>query len=168
MKTLYLVRHAKSSWKDVSLDDADRPLNKRGKRDAPFMAKLLREMEIRPDKIISSPAVRTFDTARIFASELTPNLDVVKVPELYLADSSTMIKIIKQTNNNLNSLMLFAHNPGLTVLSNALSDIETDNIPTCGVVKLEFDSDKWSGLEKGSCKFVWFEFPKKYFKKNTD
>lgn len=161
MKILYLVRHAKSSWKDLSIADINRPLNKRGKKDAPFMANLLKEQGIKPEMFITSPALRTVTTAEIFASVLAPEAKLIKVPELYLAESNTIINIIQQTGNS-NNLMLFAHNPGITALSNYLSKNEIENIPTCGVVKLNFAGAKWDELDFDSCELEWFEYPKKY------
>src|SRR3990172_9356587 len=96
MKTLYLVRHAKSSWKDVGLSDFERPLNKRGKKDAPFMAKLLRQQKIKPDLIISSPANRASATARIFCETLNyPFEDLLLEPRLYEASSHEILEIVK-------------------------------------------------------------------------
>jgi phosphohistidine phosphatase len=168
MKTLYLVRHAKSSWKDTSINDTDRPLNKRGKKDAPFMAKLLAKTNEKPERFISSPAVRAYTTAMIIAEGLNPGIEVIKEPLLYLADKNTMLSVIRKIENTFCSLMLFAHNPGITTLSNYLSGSDLVNIPTCGIVKLKFKYDNWSELEKDSCEPGWFEYPKKYFQYNVD
>jgi len=162
MKTLYLVRHAKSSWKDVSLDDFDRPLNKRGKRDAPFMAELFAKMKEKPELIISSPALRAYTTAKIFAETLKMSSGVIKEPGLYLADRNTITEIIKKTDPGIKSLMVFAHNPGITDVSDFLSGTEIQNIPTTGIVKLKLLVDSWDETGLHSCKLQWFEYPKKH------
>jgi len=162
MKTLYLSRHAKSSWRDPGLSDIDRPLNKRGKRDAPFMGKLLAEKGINPDLIISSPAKRARATAKIIASEL--NYDKEKIifdKNIYEGTGRRLLEIISEIKEKYNFVMLFGHNPGLTVLSNNLSDRFIDNIPTCGVVALEFNTS-WKEIELNSAGFLFFEYPKKH------
>jgi phosphohistidine phosphatase len=164
LKNLILVRHAKSSWKDETLKDIDRPLNKRGKRDAPFMGKLSKKLGIKPQLMITSPAERTYSTAKIFADELNYDIDKIEVNKnLYLADSDEMIDVIKNLNENYSVVLLFGHNPGLTDLSNVLTDEEIENIPTCGVVSLTLQADKWNEIKAGSCTLNYFEFPKKYF-----
>lgn len=163
MKTIFLVRHAKSSWKDVGLSDFDRPLNKRGKRDAPFMAKHVAKMEEKPDLIISSPAIRTRSTAIIFAGELGyKESDINYDKNIYLADTDTLTNALKSADNKLNRVMLVAHNPGLTDLVDFLSGEDIDNVPTCGVVKLSYNSTDWSSLSKNSCELIMFDYPKKY------
>jgi phosphohistidine phosphatase len=164
LKNLILVRHAKSSWKDESLKDIDRPLNKRGKRDAPFMGKLLKKLGVKPQLMITSPAERTFATAKIFADELNYDIDKIEVKKsLYLADCEEMIEVINNINESYSVVLLFGHNPGLTDLSNVLSDEEIENIPTCGVVSFSLQHDKWNEIKAKSCTLNFLEFPKKYF-----
>lgn len=163
MKTLYLVRHAKSSWENRSVSDFDRTLNERGKRDAPFMAKILKEKEIAVDLMLSSPAVRALTTANIFASEISfPENKIVKEKDIYEADRSELMDVIMKTDDSVNDVMLFGHNPGITYLSNYLCNFETDNIPTCGIVCMQMDFDSWKYLGNKSCSFKFFEYPKKY------
>ncbi len=162
MKTLYLGRHAKSSWKNMELADIDRPLNKRGKRDAPFIGKLLADKGIKPDLIISSPAKRVAATAKVIASEINyPAEEIIFDENIYEATGRGLLEIISGTEEKYNSIMLFGHNPGLTVLQNNLSDHFIDNIPTCGVVALEFKSS-WNEIALNSAGFIFFEYPKKY------
>jgi len=162
MKTLYLVRHAKSSWKHPELSDFERPLNKRGKNDAPFMGKLLSDKGINPGLVISSPAKRASTTAKIIASEINYPKDEITFEEnIYDATGRGLMEIISGINEKINSVMLFGHNPGLTVLQNNLSGHFIDNIPTSGVVALEFNS-KWREIKLNSGKFLFFEYPKKY------
>ena len=162
MKTLYLARHAKSYWKDQSIPDFDRPLNSRGKRDAPFMGEVLNDKKIMLDLIISSPAKRTKKTAIEIASKIGyPEKKIQFNEDLYEASSNTIIKLIKKIGEKYDSVMIFGHNPGLTMLNNHLSNHYIDNIPTCGIVALQLDK-KWSELDKNSCKFLFFEYPKLY------
>lgn len=162
MKTLYLARHAKSYWKDQSIPDIDRPLNSRGKRDAPFMGEVLNDKKIMLDLIISSPAKRTKKTAIEIASKIGyPEKKIQFNEDLYEASSNTIIKLLRKIEEKYDSVMIFGHNPGLTMLNNHLSNHYIDNIPTCGIVALQFDK-KWSEIDKNSCKFLFFEYPKLY------
>ncbi len=162
MKTLYLVRHAKSSWKHTELSDFERPLNKRGKNNAPFMGKLLSDKGVNPELVISSPAKRASVTAKIIASEINyPEEKIVIDENIYEATGRNLLEIISGTEEKYNSVMLFGHNPGLTVLQNNLSDHFIDNIPTCGVVALEFKTF-WEEIELNSAGFIFFEYPKKH------
>lgn len=162
MKTLYLARHAKSFWGDQSIPDFDRPLNKRGKRDAPFMGEVLNDKKIRLDLIISSPSKRTKKTAMEIAAKIGYlEKKIVYNEDLYEASSNTIIKFIKKLDERNQSVMIFAHNPGLTMLNNHISNHYIDNIPTCGIVALQTDKD-WSEIDKNSCKFLFFEYPRLY------
>lgn len=163
MKRLYLIRHAKSSWKYTDLRDFERPLNKRGKRDAPFMGKLLAEDNVKPDMMISSPAVRAFATAKKIAVELGyPSEKILTHKRLYEADTDDFINVISEVPDEVDTLMIFSHNPGLTILNNFLSDKRIDNIPTCGIVHIEINIKKWQDIdfEKGQLKS--FDYPKKF------
>lgn len=165
MKKLYLIRHAKSSWSEAGLSDFERPLNQRGNRDAPFMSKLLKEKNVKPDRIISSSAIRAFSTAKIFANELNYAVDdILNLPSLYEAIASEILEIIQSVDDNINSLMVFGHNPGLTSLSNHLSDRQVDNMPTCSISCIDFETNSWKNVNIGTGKLVAFEFPKKYLK----
>lgn len=164
MKTLYLVRHAKSSWEHEDLDDFERPLNKRGKRDAPYMARLLADKNVKVDLIISSPALRAYSTARIFAKHLGYAKEKLKTNELlYDANASAFFDVIHTVSDNVESLMLFSHNPGITFLSNALTSSFIDNIPTTGISCIELDVESWKEVEAEKGKLLFFEYPKKYY-----
>jgi phosphohistidine phosphatase len=164
MRQLILIRHAKSSWSDPALDDFDRPLSKRGKRDAPFMAKLISEKKIHPDLIISSPAKRTKLTALEFAKQFgIKSENILWDDKLYLATFTTLIKKLKQLDNNLKTVFLVGHNPGLTDLQNFLCKEEIENIPTCGIVSMKTDK-KWSEISSKDFELEFFEYPKKYFR----
>lgn len=163
MKTLILTRHAKSSWKEPILSDKERPLSKRGKRDAPFMGEMFRKKDVKPDLVISSPAVRARDTAKVFCEKLgIPEKNIKYDEDLYEAWHDELLEVINSVDNSINNLMVFAHNPGLTDLSNFLADQRIDNIPTSGIAGLQFNGDSWSDLSAGSCRLLFFEYPKKY------
>lgn len=164
-KQLYLIRHAKSSWKDSSLSDIERPLNERGKRDAPFMGDMLKRKNIFPDRIITSNARRAIETAYFISSELNfPDQKVIIEGRLYEASYKEILDIVKETANGINKLFLIGHNPGLTTLHNFLSEYFLSNIPTCGITGYEFEN-KWSNISPASSEMILFEYPKKYFKK---
>ena len=162
MKTLTLVRHAKSSWKDRTLTDRERPLNKRGKNDAPVMGKRIAEAGIRPSLIVSSPAVRAWTTAKVVAEAIGYPLEFLQREDaLYLASLDNWLDVVAAQDDGFNSLMLFGHNPGLTDFANFLSPGLTHNVPTAGVVCVEFDSDDWLLYERPKTKLVLYDYPKK-------
>ena len=164
MKTLFLVRHAKSSWENRNISDFERDLNDRGRRDAPFMAGILKKKKIKIDKLLTSPAKRALITAKIFANELKISEDeIINNDNIYEADRKDLLKIIMKADDKINNLMLFGHNPGLTYLSNYLCNYEVDNIPTCGIICMKLDFDSWKYLGNKSCSLNFFEYPKKYF-----
>ncbi|MFO7525967.1 MAG: histidine phosphatase family protein [Ignavibacteriaceae bacterium] len=161
-KQLFLIRHAKSSWKYTGLKDHDRPLNNRGIRDAPFMAKKILEKKLFPDLILSSSAVRAKNTALIFIDSLNINSSKLIIEEkLYEATYNEILEVMKKVEENINTLFVFGHNPGLTSLHNFLCDSYIVNIPTCGITQYEF-SGNWNALSRNSCKLLEFYYPKKY------
>ena len=162
MKSLTIVRHAKSSWKNRGLSDRERPLNKRGNRDAPIMGQRLAAAGIRPSQIISSPAVRAWTTARIFAKELGyPTEFLQREDGLYLASLDNLLDVIATQDSGFNNLMLFGHNPGLTDLVNYLVPGLTNNLPTAGVVSVELDCDDWMLYDKPPVELILHDYPKK-------
>ena len=166
MKTLILVRHAKSSWENAGLTDFDRPLNERGLRDAPFMAKLIKDKGIAPDLIISSPAVRAINTAKIFAKELKYSLRTILTNELiYTTGPKEILNMLNSIDDSKNCVMLFGHNPDMTALANYLADEDIDNLPTASIVCIDFYIDSWTLLSDETGKVRFYEYPKKYLKK---
>lgn len=161
MKTLFIVRHAKSSWKNHSLSDFDRPLNKRGKRDVPDMGARLKNQTILPDLLISSPAKRAYATAKGIARQIGyPIKNIIKSEALYHADRKDIITLIADTDDCHDSLMIFGHNPGFTYSINDLSDFYIDNLPTCGVFAIQFHIESWKALppiQKGNK--VLYDYP---------
>lgn len=165
MKTLYLNRHAKSSWENISLSDFERPLNKRGERDAPLMGEILREKIKAPEVIYSSPALRAITTAHIIAAKLEFNINnIIEKQKIYDSAISDILRIVNSTDDKYKRIMIFGHNPTFTMLSNYLSDKSIDNIPTCGFVQIDFDVSKWNDIEGRTGKLILFEYPKKYIK----
>lgn len=160
MRNLFLLRHAKSSWKDALLDDFERPLNKRGKRDAPQMAQRFSKRGYKIDLIILSKARRTTDTANIFINILDYKSKIDLNDQLYEASSPTLLRVINQMEDRYQNVLLVSHNPGLTNLANYLSNYFIDNIPTSGIVGLSTDLS-WRNINEGGCTFLFFDFPKK-------
>ncbi|WP_097461174.1 SixA phosphatase family protein [Mangrovitalea sediminis] len=149
MKTLTLLRHAKSSWKDTSLKDFDRPLNKRGKKQSAAMGDLLASLHWSPDILVASPAVRTYNTARCVGAHLSLKTSALTTDKtLYNADWSQLFECICRTPDHIDHLMICAHNPGLTDVINRLSDSHITNLPTCGLAAIRFSVKSWSGLDQ--------------------
>jgi len=167
MKTLILVRHAKSSWNDSSLNDIDRPLNKRGLRDAPFMGKLLKETGIRVDKFISSPANRALTTAKYFAAAYgLHEADDIEIKDLIYHESiRSIMSYVANLENEWDIVALFGHNPDFTSLASILTNESFKNVPTCGVVCIDFNSKSWEDTGESLGKLRFFKYPKMYFKK---
>ncbi|MCB9207927.1 MAG: histidine phosphatase family protein [Ignavibacteriales bacterium] len=169
MKTLYLIRHAKSSWDFPNLSDFERPLNERGQRDAPFMGKLLSERIKSPQIIYSSPAKRAITTAEIIAEFLGYDVNsIIKNENIYEAAVSDLMRIINNNSDEYSSLMLFGHNPGFTLISNYLADKKITNLPTCGFVQIDFNLNSWNNIEGSSGNLMHFEYPKKYINEEKD
>ena len=158
MKTLILIRHAKSSWKHPELSDFDRPLNKRGKRDAPMMAARLKERSVQPDHLMSSPAKRARRTAEHFADAFGIAHDALDIrPHLYMEGMSSAISTIQGLSDNWHTVLLVGHNPDITGLANFLSNTYVDNIPTCGVFCMKMNAVSWKEVREHSGKLLFFD-----------
>jgi len=163
MKTIYLVRHAKSSWKYPDLDDFERPLNKRGRKSAPFMGTILKKLKVAPDLILSSPANRASMTARIIAEKISYPLEKIRFSEnIYEFSANALIDVIKHLDDVVNKAMLVGHNPALTDLANYIGDQPISNIPTSGVFCAGLDIPSWAKISDHCGKLKFFEFPKKH------
>ncbi len=162
MKTLYIMRHAKSSWDDFSISDFDRSLNERGEKEAPLMGKVLKDLEVKPDLILSSPANRAQTTAEIVADVLGYDVeDIHYQKSIYESSLMNLIMMVRELPKDKDSVLLFGHNPALTALINNLCDFSLDNLPTAGVVAIEFEST-WADVSTHSGKKLFFEYPKKH------
>jgi phosphohistidine phosphatase len=161
MKHLLLVRHAKSDWGDPSLEDFDRPLNDRGKRDAPKMAGRLVDKKIAIDTFISSPAKRAKRTATIFAEAFgVKKEDIVFYEELYGAGEDVFYDVISKAGKKAETIAIFSHNPGITDFANELTDTRIDNIPTSAVFAVKANCKKWEEFRDAEKEFWFFDFPK--------
>lgn len=162
-KQLYLIRHAKSSWSNHDLKDIERPLNKRGKRDAPLMGGLLKKQGIVPDAIISSPAVRAITTARIIGEALEVKEALIyQEPQIYEATVNEMLSLIGSISDDFGCVLMFGHNPTFTYLANHFG-YELDNLPTCGVIALETTANSWTEITEHNTKVVRVDYPKMHF-----
>ena len=165
MLKLSLLRHAKSDWRDSSFEDFERPLKKRGLREASLMGGIYKNLYRRdPDAVVSSPAKRALETAQLFAEEIGYPLSTIILQEkIYEATLKELLKILKEFSDQYKSVVLIGHNPGLTELANYIIDgVAIDNIPTCGLVGIELDIKNWGGVAENSGKLFCFEYPKKF------
>jgi phosphohistidine phosphatase len=164
MKTVFLVRHAKSSWKDGSLKDFDRPLNKRGKRDAPFMGKKLKERKVMPDLILSSPAKRAKKTATSIAAEIGyPRKKIRYDDRLYHSGARALLEIVRSQDDGQGTIMLFGHNPDLGDLAEMLlGKGPVNTIPTTGVYGIRFAVSSWKNVREGKGEPFFFDYPKRH------
>ncbi len=162
MKTLTLLRHAKSSWKNPGLIDHDRPLNKRGKRDLPVMGERMQAAGIRPSLILSSTAVRAWRTAKGIAKEISyPKEFLQREQRLYHAGVDRILDVLAQQDDAFNSIMIVGHNPGLTDFANYLVPDLTRNIPTCGFVSVTIDTKDWNLKGDKKIELAAYDYPKK-------
>ena len=159
---LTLLRHAKTEAQRSGQEDWDRMLEPRGQRDAPEMARRLRERKLKPDLVIASPAVRALTTAQIFARELhLPASKLRQDERLYLASPKVLKEVIRELGGTTPHLMIVGHNPGLTEFADRVSaDREIDNMPTCAIYTLEFEIKDWSELEWDSGVNAELDYPK--------
>lgn len=161
MRTLYLIRHAKSSWDTPGLRDFNRPLNERGLHDAPQMAKLLVKQGVQPDLLISSPAKRAITTALFFAQAFGIADDaVVREQDIYEADIRDLLRIISALPDSAHTVLLFGHNNTLTHVANLFTEDFIENVPTCGIVRIESSAATWQEFYEGNSIVKTCFFPK--------
>ncbi|HEX8515070.1 MAG TPA: phosphoglycerate mutase family protein [Bacteroidia bacterium] len=161
MKTLYIVRHAKSDKDNTTLEDIDRPLNARGYPDAHAMALKLKAAGETPELMISSPAIRALTTALIFARKF--NYDTKKIileDSLYETGMEEYMNVIHNTPDSYSTVMIFGHNSTISSLVNTLTKPFTDNVPTCGIIAISFPGSSWKDVAKGAGKLALYDFPK--------
>ncbi len=161
MKTLLIIRHAKSSWDNATLNDMDRPLNDRGKRDAPVMAGRLIKAGVRIDHFISSPAKRARNTAEIFIHAFgKKEKEIQLVPQLYHAQVQDFKEIVSGLDDQHNAVALFSHNPGITGFANILTSVRLDNMPTCGIFAVTGMATNWKEFLSAGTTYWFFDYPK--------
>ncbi len=153
-----MIRHAKSAWNQPGLSDHERPLNKRGYRDAPAMAKKIKGLNFDIDFLISSSAKRAQQTAIFFSEEF--GLKIRTEKSIYHGSPSDYLDLIETLDDNLSHVAIFGHNPGLTYLANDFTDENIDNVPTCGFCHLQSTCDSWSDFSRANTILKQFLFPK--------
>ncbi len=169
MKTLTLIRHAKSDWHRAAATDFERGLNKRGVCDVPNMANHLALSGLRPDVFCSSPAARAAATAKPIAAALGYAADrIVWNSELYLATAGELLRVIGQLPAAADHAVLVGHNPGLTDLVNRLAAASLENVPTCSVATIELPADSWHALKPGSGNLTRFDTPRQLWGKSSE
>jgi phosphohistidine phosphatase len=162
MKKLFIIRHAKSSWDQPELKDIDRPLNDRGEQDAPKMGEVLAE-RYQFDQLISSPANRAHTTCKIIAGKMGYPEKEIKVDRaIYGAAVSGMISMINTFDNKWETVAIFGHNPTFTYLAEQLGNESIGNLPTCGVVGIEFEVDDWNAVGSGLGNTFYYDYPKNH------
>jgi phosphohistidine phosphatase len=163
MKTLYILRHAKSSWKFEELSDHDRPLNNRGRSDAELMGQELNIKGVKPNMIIASSAVRALSTATLIAKEIGYEADdIVVKDDVYGAGKQELLDVVKSTPKEVQHLMLVGHNEAISDFANMLVINHISSLPTTGIVALEFDCLNWQDISKDNSKLLFYDFPKNY------
>ena len=160
MKRLYLVRHAKSDWGKPGLADFDRPLNKRGKKDAPKMGEHLKSVwQVKPDYVLCSTAKRAQATAKRLLKALEyPKDQIVWQERIYSGHSTDILDLVRRIDSGCEQVMVIGHNPDITELINDLTGSDIFDVPTCGVAGIDLDIDVWQDVASG--KLVFFEVPK--------
>jgi len=164
-KRIVVIRHAKSSWSNPLQSDFERPLNERGEHDAPLMGKRLRELNILPQLIIASSAKRAKQTAKRIAGAIDYDKELIRLEDkLYHCTPSTLEEVIYELDDSLTTVCIVAHNPGITEFVNELSEsFRTDNVPTCGIIVAEINTQRWSDFKSASKRVLLFEYPKKFY-----
>lgn len=158
MKTLFLIRHAKSDW-PINMSDFDRPLNERGKKNAPKMANFLKNLGVRIDSFVTSPAKRALTTCKYFA-EVFENENITKVEKLYDASSSDFLEVIENLSNEIENVAIFSHNNGITYFANSLTNENIEHMPTCSVVAFKISAESWKDFKNAEKNFLFFHTPK--------
>ncbi|HBI14589.1 MAG TPA: hypothetical protein DDY20_03595 [Desulfobulbaceae bacterium] len=162
MKHLLLCRHAKSSWKDGTLADFDRPLNGRGRQNAPEMGRRLRRRGVQPDLVVTSPARRALGTAKLLASECgVLKKNILVLDSLYDSYPAKLLLFIQSLDDRLGTVLLVGHNPEITILANILGNLGIENVPTCGIVALDFPVGSWAEVDEEGATLNFLDYPRK-------
>jgi phosphohistidine phosphatase len=161
-KQIFFLRHAKSSWKYPDLHDYDRPLNDRGKENAPKMGRKLKKLGVQPDLIISSPANRAVTTARIVCEKIEYPLHKLKLEDkIYMASARQLLNIIQELDDKYQQVMIIGHEPAFSQVIEILCKNRLEKFPTCAAIQISLQTQKWSEVKEGTGKIIFFEYPKK-------
>ncbi len=162
MRSIYMIRHAKSSWSDFTQKDFDRPLNERGKSDAPMMAERLIKRGIVPDAFLSSTAQRAKETCLFFCAAYNiPEKDILLTNDLYHASAPQIYKVISELDDQYKKVAVFCHNPGISEFANSLTaSVQIDEMPTCGIFAVSAECKHWKDFQQAEKQFLFFDYPK--------
>lgn len=163
INNLIVIRHAKSSWDHPGLADHERPLNRRGERDAPLMGSLLKSRGLLPDRIVCSPAIRAYQTARLLADAVgyaVSDIDIRR--DIYEQGLAGLMNVIHGLDSKWRRVFLVGHNPDLTHLVGELAGTEPEHLPTCAVASLDFAVDDWTHVMAGSGRLAFLDYPKRH------
>ncbi|QNH62686.1 SixA phosphatase family protein [Hymenobacter sediminicola] len=162
MKILYLMRHAKSSWSFDDLSDEQRPLNDRGRDDAPRMGQALAQRDTHIDLLLASTAVRSLTTAALVAKEIGYPHEKIQVrPEIYHADLQTLLRVVRESPDEADSVLLVGHNNTITDLANHLMESPlSEEMPTASIVCLHFQTEHWADVDRSNAEFYFFDCPR--------
>jgi len=161
VKQILIIRHAKSSWAQTGQEDFDRPLNERGQKDAPMMAQRMLDRGISINAFIASTANRAFTTAGYFAEAYgISGKEVTGIKKLYHAYPPVFYEVISAIDNSIDTVAIFAHNPGITMFVNELTQTQIDDMPTCSIFAVKTDIGSWRDFEKGKKEFWFFDYPR--------
>jgi phosphohistidine phosphatase len=159
MKTLLLLRHAKSSWKDENIKDFDRPLNQRGFKAATQIGRLVRKRKLKPDLVLSSPAERARQTAHLMLESARLNTELRYDQRIYEAGAARLLEIVSQIDDGVESAMLIGHNPGMEELLKILTG-QDHHLSTATLASIELDFEKWNKVRGGTGRLEWLTKPK--------
>lgn len=159
MKSIFFVRHAKSSWEDLRIEDHERPLNERGKKDSKSIGRYLINNGHKIDIIIASSAKRAKATAKNL-NDVVKAENLIIEPGLYQASAIEILKVVSNIHNEVDAAIIVAHNPGMTDVANIFSSERIINVPTTGVFKIDFDIDDWSDADSHNGIMDFFIYPK--------
>lgn len=161
-KQLIIIRHGKSDWAEPGVHDFDRPLNHRGNKNAPEMAARLSRKNLIPQLVVSSPAKRAITTAGHFSKTWEiPLEEIQQEPSIYEANVTALLRVVNQLDNKEDRVAMVGHNPGLTDFINYLADAHIYNMPTAGIVVIDFLFDDWSMVSQHTGSLFLFDCPKK-------
>jgi len=162
MKTAYFARHAKSNWNEAGISDFDRPLNNRGREDAPHMASYLQKADYTIDQIISSDAARALATATEYKNCLTPDKEIIHEHAIYMASHLDIANVVRNIPSKYSNVMIVGHNPGMSEIVDYYAEGSVQDMPTCSVAIIQFDVSDWKDIKIGEGKLLAFEYPKKF------